>query len=98
VSIDCGVFCAGGVSPDRKELLISSLALSHEKQRVLPGITPLAPLRKTLSQAHGCLAIFAFPLYGSNWQHLSLWHFPLVQETVQGVSKIYKQVGGGHFA
>lgn len=48
-----------------------------------PRQTPLAPLRKTLSQAHGCLAILAFPLYGSNWQHLSLRHSPLTQETVR---------------
>lgn len=81
-----GAFCAGG-GPGRKELFFSSLAPSHKKPRALPGITPLAPLRKTLSQAHGCLAILAFPLYGSNWQHLSLQHFPLAQEMVRRVLK-----------
>lgn len=49
MSIGYGVFCAGGVSPDRKELLISSLTPSHEKLQALPGRTPLAPLRKILS-------------------------------------------------
>lgn len=59
------VFCAGGCNdgPDRKELLMSSPVLSHKKQRVLPGTTPLALLLKMLSQVHRCLAIFAFPLY-----------------------------------
>lgn len=77
-----GALCAGG-GPGRRELFFSSLAPSHKKPRALPGRTPLAPLRKTLSQAHGCLAILAFPLYGSNWQHLSLRHSPLTQETVR---------------
>lgn len=53
----------------------------------LPGTAPLAPLRKTLSQAHGCLAIFAFPLYSSNWQLLSLWYFAPGQETARRVLK-----------
>lgn len=59
------VFCAGGCngSPDRKELLMFSPVLSHKKQRVLPGTTPLALLLKMLLQVHRCLAIFAFPLY-----------------------------------
>ena len=52
------------------------------KQRALPGTTPLALLRKMLSQVHRCLAIFAFPLYVWNWQHLSLWQFWLVHSAM----------------
>lgn len=58
------VFCAGECNggPDGKELLMSSLVLSHKTRRVLPGTTPLALLLKMLSLVHRCLAIFAFPL------------------------------------
>lgn len=63
----------------------SSLPLDRaigSKQRALPGTTPLALLRKMLSQVHRCLAIFAFPLYVWNWQHLSLWQFWLVHSAM----------------
>lgn len=45
------VFCASGCNggPNGKELRISSPVLSHKRQRVLPGTTPLALLLKMLS-------------------------------------------------
>lgn len=82
--------------PWQEKLCMSSLVQSHKKQWVLPGTTPLALLLKMLSQVHRCLAIFAFPLYIWNWQHLSLWQFWLMQSTTCMVLKHTASQMGRH--